>query len=126
MRHITGVLILIILFTSCSKDVVHDVVGNWQIEKQLTISYSGNEKTGENYTDLCDSYMQLGAAGTGYFIYSSTETTFKYIVHPDEIVISTESCKKSTWFIAEYTGETMVLEHSSPYAVTVRYLRRVS
>lgn len=119
------VVIMIIFLASCSKEPAADFSGRWKIEKQLTAHYSGLEKTGEDTIELCSSYMNFSSNGTGSLIHSSNEITFNYIVESDELILSTASCKSSTWYIAEYTGDKLVIEHNYPSMVTVRYLAKM-
>lgn len=125
MKYTILALMLIAFSTACRKTPSVDVVGHWQIDKQLNARYSGLEKTSETMTELCDSYMQLNNTGTGSLIYPTAEMPFSYVVNEDELVLATEFCKSSTWYIVEFTGTNMVIEHNNPSMVTVRYLSRI-
>lgn len=124
MRVTLLIITVVTLFTACQKQPVNDVVGMWQIEKQLIVHYSGHDKLSETTTEVYNSFMELSSTGTGSLIYPTGELAFDFIVTVDELILSSELCKRSTWFFAEYTGDNMILEHSSPGMVTIRYLRR--
>lgn len=118
-------LILFTMLASCSKEPVADLTGNWKIDKQLTAHYAGFEQTGENISDLCNAYMTFNGNGTGIIINAEHELFFSYKITSEELILSTETCKRSTWYIAEYTGENLVIEHNYPSMVTVRYLSKI-
>lgn len=125
MRTLIFSLVLIAISTSCSKKPSVDVTGNWQIERQLTATYSGLEKTGERIIDLDDALMKFNQDGLGSLSYQKEEMIFSYVVSDDEIVLSTEFCKRSSWFIIEATGENLIIEHCNPSMVTVRYMKKI-
>ena len=121
-----GVILFMITFImACSKEPAANLTGYWKIEKQLTAHYSGFEKTSEDVSELCSAYMLFNSNGTGSLTNLTTVVSFNYVVSADELILSTASCKCSTWYIAENTGDYLVMEHSHPSMVTVRYLRKI-
>ncbi|MBE0663456.1 MAG: hypothetical protein IH597_13430 [Bacteroidales bacterium] len=126
MRTLILFIVLIAISTACSKQPSVDVVGRWQIGQQLTAIYSGSDKTEEQIIELEDAYMQFNQDGLGSISYQQEEMIFSYVVSDDEIVLSTEFCKRSSWIIIEATGENLIIEHSNPSMVTVRYMKKLN
>lgn len=125
MKTILLILAFATLLASCSKQPDAYVLGTWKIEHQILATYSGLDKTNESITELHQAFMEFKEDGSGKLIDATIEIPFTYVVSVDEIILSSEICRQSTWHIIENIGSKMVIEHTNPSMVTVRYLTRV-
>jgi hypothetical protein len=125
MKTILLILAFAAILASCSKQPDAYVLGTWKIEQQILATYNGLDKTNESITELHQAFMEFNEDGSGKLIHAATEIPFTYIVTVDEIILSSEICRQSTWYIIENIGSKMVIEHTNPSMVTVRYLTRV-
>lgn len=120
------IITLTVFLASCTKQPTAVVTGMWKIEQQVLATYTGLEKTSENITELQQAFMEFKEDGSGKLQHASIEVPFTYVVTADEIILSSEVCKQATWQIIENIGSNLVIEHSKPGMVTVRYLKRVN
>jgi hypothetical protein len=125
MRKLMSILIVATLLVSCSKISEPYIIGKWQVEKQLMVTYSDHNRNDEISTDLVSTFMDFNVDGSGVLATQSGMMQFNYIVSHDKIVLSNQACKKATWYIIENENGNMVMEHNNPTKVIVRYMRRI-